>query len=172
MSERTSAALPARDDRRDGRFRGVSRRLAQLALLGYLVVPAVLTLTPHRPDVGARDFEDFVTRAVGTLTFDRVDISIVEIEVLANVLLLVPIGFLLPFALNRALPLISLLSLCAAGSLAVELLQRTLLTNRVPSFVDVLSNTGGAAIGLIFATDLQRLTQALRRRRARRRARA
>lgn len=151
-------------DRRDRRFQGVSHRLAQLGLLAYLLVPAALTLTPNRPDVGAQDFASLTRRAVAALTLHRADISIAEIEVLANVLLLVPVGLLLPFAL-RSLPLVGLLSLAAAGSLAVEVLQHLVLTNRVASFVDVLSNTGGAAIGLILATDLQRLARLLRRRR-------
>ena len=142
--------------------------LARVGIGLYLLVPAVLTLTPARPDAGARDFRRAVDALADRLTAGRVEVSVVELEVLANVLLLVPLGLLLAFAAPR-LPLSVLLAVAALLSLGIEVLQYLLLPQRVATLVDVLANTGGAAIGLVVAADLRRGVAAWR---GRRRARA
>ena len=141
--------------------------VARVGIVLYLLVPAVLTLAPRRPDAGARDFERAVDAITTWLTAGRVEVSQVELEVLANVLLLVPLGLLLAFAAPR-LPLSLLLAVAALLSLSIETLQYLLLPGRVATLVDVLANTGGAAIGLVLAADLRRGLAAWRgRRRAR-----
>jgi VanZ family protein len=154
------------DDPARGRSWGRSAARTGIAL--YLLVPAVLTLGPSRPDAGDADFRRIVDGVVGRLTAGQVEVSSVELEVLANVLLLVPLGLLLAFAFPR-LPLSLLLALAALLSLGIETMQYLLLPGRVATLVDVLANTGGAAIGLVLAADarsgLSRLSE--RRRRAR-----
>jgi glycopeptide antibiotics resistance protein len=85
--------------------------------------------------------------------------------VLANVLLLVPLGLLLAFAFPR-LPLSLLLALAALLSLGIETMQYLLLPDRVATLVDVLANTGGAAIGLVVAADARRGLSRYRSRRS------
>jgi glycopeptide antibiotics resistance protein len=129
---------------------------ARVALSGYLVLPALLTLAPVRPETGERGFTRALTWVVDLLTLGRAEISSQEVEVFANVLLLMPLGFLLVFALPR-LPLSLLLAAAALLSLFVEVVQHLVLTDRVASLVDVLANSGGAAIGIVLAADLRRL---------------
>jgi VanZ family protein len=139
---------------------------ARVAIAVYLLVPAALTLLPERPDAGAQDFRRIVDALADRLTAGRVEVSVVELEVLANVLLLVPLGLLLAFAAPR-LALSLLLAVAALLSLGIETLQYLLLPERVATLVDVLANTGGAAIGLVLAADLRTAMSAWRGRRAR-----
>lgn len=145
--------MTAPDDAGDRRPRSTVVARAGIAL--YLLVPALLTLLPTRPTAGEQYFRRFVDGVVARLTSGRVEVSEVELEVLANVLLLVPLGLLLAFALPRA-PLSLLLALAALLSLGIETLQYLLLPERVATLVDVLANTGGAAIGLVLAADARR----------------
>jgi VanZ family protein len=125
---------------------------ARVGIALYLLVPAALTLLPDRPSAGADGFRRLVDGVVRRLTAGQVEISVVDLEVLANVLLLVPLGLLLVPALPRT-PLSVLLALAALLSLGIETLQYLLLPGRVATLVDVLANTGGAAIGLVLAAD-------------------
>jgi glycopeptide antibiotics resistance protein len=131
---------------------------ARIALAGYLVLPALLTLAPVRPETGERFFTRALGWVVGLLTFGRAEISSEEVEVFANVLLLMPLGFLLVLALPR-LPLSLLLVGAALLSLCIEIVQFVVLPERMASLVDVLANSGGAAIGIVLGTDLRRLLE-------------
>jgi VanZ family protein len=163
---RPGPAAGAVTDPRSGRRRSAGTTAARVCIALYLLLPALLTLLPRRPSVGEDDFRRLVDGVVDRLTFGAVEVSIVEVEVLANVLLLVPLGLLLAFAAPRA-PLSLLLAVAALLSLAIETVQYLLLPGRIASLVDVLANTGGAAIGLVVAADLRRALAAARRRRRR-----
>ena len=130
------------------------------------MVPAALTLSADSPSTALRDFFELSSRLVDRLTGGRVDLSLSEAEALANVVLFVPIGLLMRPSLPRA-PLSGLLLVAALGSLAIEVMQYALLPDRIPSLIDVLLNTAGAAVGLVLADDLQRLVRHLRSRRRR-----
>ena len=139
---------------------------ARLALLGFLVVAVVLTLTPVAPNRGLFSFHESLARLVSGITQGQTEVSIEETEALANVLLFVPIGLLLRLALPRLLSSL-LLAVATAGSLGIEVVQYLLLPERTPSLVDVLTNSGGTAIGLVVGVDVQRLVLAWSRRRRR-----
>lgn len=144
------------------------RRLASgawLALLLVLLLAVVLTLTPAAPDQGLSDFHESLGRLVSRLTLGQTDVSVEEAEAFANVLLFVPIGLLLRLALPRAWSSL-LLAMATAGSLGIEVVQYLLLPGRTPSLVDVLTNGGGTAIGLVVGADVQRLVRWWSRRRA------
>lgn len=126
--------------------------VARLALLGYLLVPAVLTLTPDPSGSLLQDFYELLRRAVDQVTFGRAGVSLREAEGLANVLLFIPAGVLLPLALPR-FPLSVLLFGATVASLLIESVQYVFLPDRVPSLLDVLLNGGGAAIGLVLGGD-------------------
>ena len=130
-----------------------SALLARALLLAYLLVPAVLTLTPDPSSSLLQDFYAVLVRVVDQVTFGRAGVSQRESEALANVLLFIPLGALLPLAL-RGVPLSVFLLAATAGSLAIEAAQYLYLPDRVPSLLDVLLNAGGAAIGLVLASDL------------------
>ena len=137
---------------------------ARLALLLVLLFAVVLTLAPDAPMRGLFEFHDSLTRLVGRVTRGRTDVSVEEAEALANVLLFVPIGFLLRLALPRVWSTL-LLAVATAGSLGIEVVQYLLLPDRTPSLVDVLTNGGGTAIGLVAGVDVQRLVRWWARRR-------
>ena len=71
-----------------------------------------------------------------------------ETEVLANVALFVPAGFLLAVVLGR--PLLSV-ALCLLGSACIELAQQQYLPSRVPSLADVQHNGLGGLFGALLA---------------------
>ena len=137
---------------------------ARVALLLVLLLAVVLTLTPDAPMRGLFEFHESLGRLVSRLTLGQTDVSVEEAEALANVLLFVPIGFLLRLALPRAWSSL-LLIVATAGSLGIEVVQYLLLPDRTPSLVDVLTNGGGTAIGLVLGVDVQRLVRWWARRR-------
>jgi len=85
-----------------------------------------------------------------SLTFERSSRG----DIIANLLLYVPLGLCMAIALPRRWPAVVNLALAAAAgallSLGVELLQ-TMEAARVASLTDVLLNTAGAAIGGVVA---------------------
>jgi len=136
----------------------VPSRLARLALLAYLAVPLALTLAPSPPGRRLFAFQDLLQPVVSALTLGRATISLDEAEALGNLLLLLPVGLLLPFAAPRLAPALVLAG-SAVASLGVETVQRVLLEDRSPSLQDVMLNVGGTAIGLVVALELRRWSQ-------------
>jgi hypothetical protein len=118
-------------------------------LLGlYVLFMARLTLAD--PSSGGAVFavaDDVATR----LSDGRLQWS--ETEVLANVALFVPAGFLLAVVLGR--PLVSF-ALCVVGSACIELAQQRYLPSRVPSIADVQANGLGGLVGVLLAWPLNR----------------
>ena len=143
-------------------------RVARTLLVLYLLVPAGLTLTADNPSTALLEFFRITGRIVDRLSGGRADLSIREAEALANVVLFVPLGVLLRPSLPR-LPLSVLVGMAAALSLGIEVVQHELLPQRTPSLIDVLNNTGGAALGLVLADDALRLADRARSARRRRR---
>lgn len=139
---------------------------SRAALLAFLLFAVGLTLSPDAPLDRLFRFHESLGRLVSRLTLGQTEVSVEEAEALANVLLFVPIGLLLRLALPRALSSLLLL-LATAGSLGIEVVQYTLLPARTPSLVDVLTNGGGTAIGLVLGVDVQRSARWWSRRRHR-----
>lgn len=73
-----------------------------------------------------------------------------EAEALANVVMFVPLGLLLPLALPR-LSLLRVLMGLVLASAALEVVQRVALSTRTPSVLDVLTNGLGALLGIALA---------------------
>ncbi|RNL65720.1 VanZ family protein [Nocardioides marmoriginsengisoli] len=130
-------------------------RCFALVLLGlYLVFVARLTLAD--PSAGQSVFslaDSLATRYSG----GELDWS--ETEVLANVALFVPIGFLLTVVLGR--PVMSIV-LCVLGSACIELAQQQWLPSRVPTIADVQHNSLGGLIGSLVAWPLLWLSRPLK----------
>ena len=121
-------------------------------------MPLVLTLGPT-PVEEVRSFSAVLRAAATALTDGRAEVTTREAEALANVVMFLPLGLLLPLALPRAY-LSVLLAFAAAASLAIEVTQYLVLPDRVPALLDVVMNTAGAAAGLVLGGDGRR---ALRR---------
>lgn len=119
-------------------------RLFAAVLLGlYVLFIARLTLADPSSGSAVFGFADaFATR----VSDGRLQWS--ETEVLANVALFVPAGFLLAVVLGR--PLLSV-ALCILGSACIELAQQRYLPSRVPSVADVEHNGLGGLFGALLA---------------------
>lgn len=139
-------------------------RYARVALLAYLVVPLVLTLSGSAPTSGFASFYAGLRPVVDYVTVGQGQVSLREAESLANVLMFVPLGLLLRLSFPRQ-PLTVLLLALSLGSMSIEAVQYLLLPGRVPSLIDVLNNTGGAAIGLALGADARSLARRHLRRR-------
>lgn len=107
-------------------------------LAGYGVVLAMVAFWPSPVDRGMGPLIAAVTRAVPWLTYD-------VIEVVANIVLFVPLGLLTALALPRRRWLAVPIALMV--TVVIEVGQALLLEQRTPSVRDVLANLVGAAIG-------------------------
>ncbi|MCW2528305.1 MAG: VanZ family protein [Pseudonocardiales bacterium] len=115
--------------------RGASAGLLAL----YAVLVARLTLEPAGNETPV--FER-LNRYAAALSGQRLDWS--DTEMLANIGLFIPVGFLLAMVL-RQVGLSA--ALCVAGSVLIELGQYRFLPSRVPTIDDVWHNGIGGAIG-------------------------
>jgi len=88
-----------------------------------------------------------VTRAVHDVTGWSWQVSARVAERGGNVLLFVPLGLLLCWALPR-LHRRGVWLLCVAASVGIEVTQFLFLPARYPSVVDIVTNSTGAAIGV------------------------
>jgi glycopeptide antibiotics resistance protein len=143
------------------RTAATASRWCAAVLLGlYSIVIARLTLVPASSD--SRVFS-LLDRIMTRVSGGRLEWS--QTEVLANVALFIPAGFLLAVILGRAW---ASALLCLLASAAIELAQQRYLPSRVPSIADVEHNGLGGLIGAIVAwplaywvRELPRRTQAL-----------
>ena len=126
------------------------RWFAALVLGFYVVFIARLTLadpSSGRVVFSLADADAFATR----VSHGRLQWT--ETEVLANVALFVPAGFLLAVVLGR--PFLSV-ALCVLGSACIELAQERYLPSRVPSLADVRHNSLGGLFGALLAWPVAR----------------
>jgi len=118
-----------------------------LALL-FLAGLAALTLTPARVEARLPNLLDLALAAAHRLGWQSLDFT--RIEILANVLVFVPVGVLAFLLVPRRVWALSLL-VGPAASLAIETAQRLLLPHRAATVSDVLANSAGATIGVVLA---------------------
>ena len=119
-----------------------------LAVCLALYLCFVARLTLFDPSAGQFAFslaDEWATR----LSNGRLEWS--ETEVLANIALFVPVGFLLTALIRR--PVLAL-AFCFLASAAIELSQREFLPTRVPTVADVQHNVLGAVVGVLLAMPL------------------
>ncbi|MEO9325001.1 VanZ family protein [Nocardioides sp. C4-1] len=119
------------------------RLVAAALVAAYLFLVAHLTLTDPSNGRWAFSLADRVAVRLsdGALTWT-------ETEVLANIALFVPLGFLLTIATGSAWVAVTLCALLSAG---IEWMQLTLLPTRVPTLDDVVHNSLGGVVGAAVA---------------------
>jgi glycopeptide antibiotics resistance protein len=125
---------------------GVTRWCAAVLLGLYAMVIARLTLAPASAESGVFGL---LNRTMWRLSDGRLDWS--QTEVLANIALFVPAGFLLAIVLGRVW---ASAVLCVLASAGIELAQQRYLPSRVGSLADVQHNGAGGAIGAVLAWPL------------------
>lgn len=119
------------------------RPVAAVLLIAYSGLIASLTMSD--PSTGAWAFSLADRLAVSA---SGGEMAWSQTEVLANVALFVPAGFLLALVLNR--PWLAA-ALCVLGSVLIETVQARYLPLRVGAGADVLHNGYGAALGAALA---------------------
>jgi len=124
------------------------RWLAAVLLVLYAYVIARLTLAPPQSAAGAFSLLD---RVADRVSGGRLDWS--QTEVLGNVALFMPAGFLAAIVVGRAWVGVAL---CVMASAGIELAQLAYLPSRVPSLADVEHNSLGGLIGAICAWPVAR----------------
>ncbi|WP_222192565.1 VanZ family protein [Modestobacter italicus] len=122
---------------------GRAQRWSRALLAAYLLAGAWLTLRPSPMGRVSRP----VIRAVHDLSGLSWQVSGRLAERGGNVLLFVPLGLLLCWALPR-LRRRTVWSLCVAASVGIEVTQYLFLPARYPSLVDIATNSTGAAVGV------------------------
>ncbi|MBO0979931.1 VanZ family protein [Microbacterium sp. SD291] len=124
------------------------RRMALLLGIPFLACLAFLTLTPSRVENAMPNLLDLALRAAHRLGWESLDFT--RLEVLANVLVFIPIGILAVVLLPRRFRALAWL-IGPAVSAGIELAQRIALPHRAATISDVLANSSGATIGVIAA---------------------
>lgn len=123
---------PARARRRDPRA----------WLIAYVAVLAAIILWPVPVDSSAQGVLRTISRIVPFLTYGRIEFT-------ANIVLSVPLGFLLACIITRERWLI--LPISVVTTVAAEGMQAAFLPARTPSALDVVANVAGACVGMLIA---------------------
>jgi VanZ family protein len=128
----------------------VSRGAAAVLLAGFLAVALIFTLTPVE-----RSVLDAVHLSLHDLTGLSFAVLGWIVEPLANVMLFVPLAFLLWAALPDHSAKAVWLG-CTLASTLVEITQGLFLSDRTPDLLDIVTNSTGAAIGVLLYRRLRR----------------
>ena len=122
----------------------MSRRLPQVALVVHVLAVLRITQWPRLADPSALDHLDRVLLWAHARGLPE-QVDVVVVEALANVVMFLPFGLLVPVVLRR--PAWVAVPLGAAFSTLLELGQLTFFPGRVATPQDVLMNALGAALG-------------------------
>jgi VanZ family protein len=125
-----------------------TRTVALILGIPFLAGLALLTLTPSRVEERMPNLLDAVLRGIHRLGWESLDFT--KLEILANVLVFIPVGILAFVLLPRRAWPVSLL-IGPGISLTIELAQRFALPHRAATVNDVLANSTGAILGVLVA---------------------
>lgn len=129
--------------------------LALFSLLGYVALVLAATLSPTPLDQG---YEGAIDKLLSVLHRTGVPewFGYNKLEFSANIVMFIPLGFLITLLLPTKVWWLALI-ICPAISAAIEITQGALLSQRFASFGDLLSNSIGAIIGVLLAVILRAL---------------
>jgi VanZ family protein len=114
----------------------------------FFIALAVLTLTPSRVEESLPNLLDLVLGTAHRLGWDSLDFT--RLEIIANVLVFVPVGIFAFVLLPRRIWVLSLL-VGPLLSIAIETAQRVALPHRAATVTDVLANSAGSLLGVALA---------------------
>lgn len=127
----------------------VSTRVWAIILgIPFLAGLAALTLTPSRVEQSMPNFLDLILSTAHRLGWTSLDFA--GLEVIANILVFLPIGVLAFVLLPRRFWLLAIL-IGPLLSLAIETAQRVALPHRIATLNDVIANSAGALLGVVLA---------------------
>lgn len=123
--------------------------LALTVLVGYAAIVSLMTLSPTPID---RGYGPSITQFLDTLHRNGVPgwFGYDSLEFTANVVMFLPLGFLIGLAVPRRLSWAALV-IVPAISIAIEVSQAVFLAARTASVTDVMANTVGGVIGVAVA---------------------
>ncbi|KJL25917.1 VanZ like family protein [Microbacterium oxydans] len=129
-----------------------SRRIARVWALAlsvpFLISLAALTLTPSKVEDSMPTLLDAVLTTAHRLGWEWLDFT--RLEILANVLVFVPVGIFSFVLLPRRVWFLALL-VGPLLSAMIETAQRLALPHRAATVNDVVANTTGAILGVAIA---------------------
>lgn len=135
---------------------GITRRISVILGIPFLLGLAALTLSPSRVEQTAPALLDEVLRILrDDLAWTWMGFN--TLEVLANILVFVPVGILAFLLVPRRFWLLAFL-VGPLLSLAIEGVQWAALPARAATLADVLANSAGATIGVGLAVIATLLT--------------
>lgn len=149
--------------------------IAAVAVVVFLGVLAYVTLTPI-PDATSQAGGNTHPGGSIRLYLDQPDVRTMIIELGGNLLLLAPLGVLLPLLDRRLQHWYTVTLLCAAISACIEVFQGVFVVGRAFDIDDFILNTAGALLAYLvigrrlgkFSAHLRASTKRLRRRSSRR----
>ncbi|GGM57206.1 hypothetical protein GCM10010489_30990 [Microbacterium saperdae] len=109
---------------------------------------AILTLTPARVEKSMPNYLDLVLGAAHRMGWSSLDFT--RLEIIANVLVFVPVGILAFLFMPRTIWPLALL-VGPAISAAIEIAQRVALPHRAATLSDLVANSAGATAGVALA---------------------
>lgn len=123
--------------------------LAAVLLAAVFGTILLITMWPAPVDKG---YSGSIDRLVGVLHRNGVPnwFGYNGLEFTANILMFIPLGFLVALLLTQRLWWLALI-ICPAFSVLIELTQAVFLAARFATVSDVISNSTGAFIGIFFA---------------------
>lgn len=127
--------------------------LGALTLAGYATIVLLATMWPTPLDQG---FESSINKLFTVLYRNGVPLwfGYSKLEFSANILMFIPLGFLVALLLPGRIWWLALI-ICPAMSVAIELTQALALSARFATATDVLSNSLGAVVGILIAVILR-----------------
>lgn len=133
-----------------------SRLRPSLAAIGLVVCVITIGLATMWPTPLDRGFESSITRVLEILHRNGIPtwFGYSKLEFSANIAMFIPLGFLVALLLSDKSWWLTLV-ICPALSIAIELTQLTLLAARFATVADVVANSTGALIGVVFALTLR-----------------
>jgi hypothetical protein len=132
-------------------------------LIGIVAFAVVITRLTLRPDPGAGKYVHDNTHPGATLRLylDQPSIKAALLEIGGNVVLLMPLGVLLPVVFARLRGPLRILLAVGVISLCIEAVQGTMIAGRAFDADDVILNTLGAVVAyLLFGRRLSRRAHA------------
>lgn len=126
----------------------LTRGIAAALGVPFLAVLALLTLTPRRVENSMPNILDLILSVTHRAGWDWLDFT--RLEIIANVLVFVPVGILAFLLLPRRVWPLSIL-LGPAISVGIEVAQGLALPHRAATVGDVVANSTGALIGVLAA---------------------
>lgn len=147
VSTGSFTATSRRSSRRQDGPSTVTRAVGWLALVVYLALLALVTLTPVS---GTEQTANYVPGAsFSRYLSEGVENSLAIRQLGGNVVMFLPFGFVLPFAIAAARRVLVTVPLALLASAGIEIVQATRVEGRVFDIDDVLLNVVGALVGLL-----------------------